>query len=329
MTDPVTDPASNPAPPPRAKIIFTSCCHHGRKVQPAWGWIVKQKPDLLLLLGDNVYAKQEGWDLGDLAQKYRARMADPVFRHAVDTVPTIATWDDHDLGPNNALGDTKAARAVGETGLERREEARLQFLSHLAPRGVNAAALQQPKGEIYCSYVLNGVLIIVLDGRFYRQDIREVGAEAEFLGPRQEAWLWQQLDRARSGGFLATVVCCGSTIGSNKQLGEDVSHYRRFYTQFAPRFARCPNPIFLSGDIHRNAFREHDGFVEGIASGVAQVRGRVVSEQFPDGLEETNNWGELMIWDDRAQFDFRITDYGRVEIPFPVGSQASTAAPDP
>jgi phosphodiesterase/alkaline phosphatase D-like protein len=310
---------------PRAKIIFTSCCHHKRSWQPAWAWIARQKPDLLLLLGDNVYARQEGWDISDLARKYRDRMASPTFRYAIDTIPTIATWDDHDLGPNNILGDSPAARAMGETGLERRQEARLLFLSHLAPRGIDPAALDQPKGEIYCSYVLNGILVIMLDGRFYRQDIREQGIGAEFLGPRQEAWLWQQFDRARNGDILATVVCCGSTIGASNNLGEDISHYRRFYAEFARRFTSCPNPIFLSGDIHRNAFRKHEGFVEGIASGVAQIRDRIVSDEFPDGREKTNNFGQLTIFEDRARFDFRVTDYGRVEEAFPIGRSAPNA----
>lgn len=287
-------------------------------MQPAWGWIAEQKPDLLLLLGDNIYAESDIWSVNDIAAKYRARLADPAFRYAIDRIPTIATWDDHDLGPNNAYGDSVAARTIGETGLERREAARLQFLSHLSPRGVDPAKLEQPKGEIYCSYDLNGVLIIVLDGRFYRQDIREVGAQAEFLGPTQEAWLWAQLERARTGDFLATIVACGSTISASKQLGEDISHYRRFYPEFEARFGKCPNPIFLSGDIHRNAFRRHPWFVEGIASGVAQTRARIVSDQFPEGVEETNNWGELTIFDNCARFDFRVTDYGRVEEWFPI-----------
>ncbi|MDA8746602.1 alkaline phosphatase D family protein [Litoreibacter sp.] len=305
-------------PEPKVCIAFTSCCHHKRKEQPAWAMIAARKPDLLLLLGDTVYAQHEGWHIDDLGQKYRDRLADPQFRSAIDTIPTLATWDDHDLGPNNAMGDSPEARTLGATGLERRQEARLLFHSHLAPRGVSADALDQPAGEIYCSYALNGVLVIVLDGRYYRQNIREVGANAAFLGAQQEAWLWQQFERAKNGEFLATVVCCGSTIDSNNELGEDISHYRAFYPEFARRFRDCPNPIFLSGDIHRSAFVRHEGFVEGIASGVAQIRPRTVSEEFPDGLEEINNWGELVIYDDCARFEYAVTDYGVIEERFPI-----------
>ncbi len=313
-------------PEPLARLTFTSCCHHKRTEQPAWGHIAERKSDLLLLLGDNVYAKQRGWDIADLAQRYRDRLSDPRFRRAIDNTAMIATWDDHDLGPNNALGDTPDARAIGETGMERREEARLLFLSHLSPRGVNPDALTHPAGEIYCSYELNGVLIIVLDGRYYRQDIREVGADAQFLGETQEAWLWSQLDRAQSGNYVATIVCCGSTINANKELGEDVSHYRRFYTEFAKRFRSCPNPIFLSGDIHSSAFVRHEGFVEAIASGVAQTRRREVSEEFPDGWEEINNWCELDIFENCARFNYRETDYGVIEEWFPIkGVTASRA----
>ncbi|MCY4333537.1 MAG: alkaline phosphatase D family protein [Litoreibacter sp.] len=299
-------------------MIFVSCCSPRRKEQPAWRWITARDPDLLLLLGDNIYAKNDGWDLADMAQKYRERLSDPEFRHAIDRIPTLATWDDHDIGPNNMAGDSAEARVIGETGLERREEARLQFLSHLSPRGVRADQLTRVKGEIYCSYLLNGVLVILLDGRFHRQNIREVGANGQFLGEAQEAWLWGQLERAQSESVVATVVCCGSTIDSSNQLGEDISHYRRFYTEFVPRFRACPNPIFLSGDIHRNAYVRHRGFVEGISSGVAQIRKRIVSETFPDGLEETNNYGMLEIFPDRARFTFGPTDYGVKEEVFPI-----------
>ncbi|MEM9583861.1 MAG: alkaline phosphatase D family protein [Pseudomonadota bacterium] len=311
-------------PEPLARIAFTSCCHHRRTEQPAWGLMAERKHDLILLLGDNVYAKQTGWDIADLAEKYRAHMSDPQFRQVIDHFPVIATWDDHDLGPNNALGDTANARALGKTGMERRQEARLLFLSHLSPRGINPDALDQPKGEIYLSYALNGVLIIVLDGRFYRQDIREHGADAQFLGAQQEAWLWSQLERAQSGDYLATVVCCGSTIDSNNALGEDIAHYRRFYLDFAARFRKCPNPIFLSGDIHRSAFVRHEGFVEGIASGVAQNRRRIVSDEFPDGMEETNNWGELHIYENCARFEYLVTDYGVIEEWFPITGVTQT-----
>lgn len=302
-----------------AKIIYTSCCSPDRVDQPAWAWIADRKPDLFLLLGDTVYARPDGWFIDDLAEKYRVRMSDPRLRRVIDQFPTLATWDDHDLGPNNSKGDTPQARALGYTGLERRQEARLQFLSHLSPRGVDPTRLTHPKGGIYCSYELNGVLVIVLDGRYFRQDILENGADAQFLGEAQEAWLWDQLQRAQDGDYLATVVACGSTINSSKQLGEDVSHYRRFYQAFEPRFKACPNPIFLSGDIHRNAYVRHDGFVEGIASGIAQTRRRRVSDVFPDGREEIDNFGELRIYADRAVFEFCITDYGVIEETFPIG----------
>ncbi len=285
--------------------------------------IADRKPDLLLLLGDNIYAEPTGWQVDDLAAKYAAKMADPQFRAAFDTIPTIATWDDHDLGPNNALGDSPEARAPGTTGLERRQEARLQFLTHLAPSGVDASALDHPAGQIYCSYTLNNVFIIVLDGRYYRQDIRTQGADAQFLGEDQEAWLWQQLDRARSGDYLATLVCCGSTINASKVLGEDVSHYRRFYAEFQTRFKACPNPIFLSGDIHQNTYRRHDGFFEAIASGVAQTRRRDLSEDFPDGVEEVDNFCELRLYEDCAVFEFCVTDYGVFEERFPITGAAN------
>ena len=152
----------------------------------------------------------------------------------------------------------------------------------------------------------------------FRKAARAGSADAQFLGEAQEQWLWDQLERAKRDRVVATVVCCGSTIDSSNQLGEDVSHYRRFYTEFVLRFSACPNPIFLSGDIHRNAYVRHRGFVEAISSGVAQIRERIVSDAFPDGREETNNYGLLEVYSDRARFYFGATDYGSKEELFPI-----------
>ena len=60
-------------------------------------------PQLLLLLGDNIYADTK--DMNVMRRKYAKLAAMPGFRALRDACPILATWDDHDLGANDAGSD--------------------------------------------------------------------------------------------------------------------------------------------------------------------------------------------------------------------------------
>ena len=60
-------------------------------------------PELTLLLGDNIYG--DTLDMNVLQAKYAKLAAMPGFQTLRQTCPILATWDDHDLGANDAGGD--------------------------------------------------------------------------------------------------------------------------------------------------------------------------------------------------------------------------------
>src|SRR6185436_20459420 len=81
--------------------------------QPIWGIIQHQCPDLLLLLGDNVYIGKEGYDPDPLVKipflrldmqkiilkaKYEALKKEDHFHNLTKKVDFLATWDNHDFG---------------------------------------------------------------------------------------------------------------------------------------------------------------------------------------------------------------------------------------
>lgn len=89
------------------KIAFTSCSKIGRNgqhKQPIWGIIRQQKPDFLLLLGDNVYSGKEGYEASIeikreiLTHKYVAQTNECHFKDLLSNVPYLAIWDNHDFG---------------------------------------------------------------------------------------------------------------------------------------------------------------------------------------------------------------------------------------
>lgn len=301
-----------------AKIHIASCAHVERRAtQPAWRAIADENPDMTLLLGDNIYS--EGWSHSVLRKQYLAQRNVPDYKHFRDTCFHMATWDDHDFGPNNALGGTAAAQQNGETGISRRDEARNLFLEFMANKVPDPSALTTVPDEIYCSYMLGTVFIIMLDGRYYREDVAD-GPDAEFLGPQQEAWLWDQFEIAKSKQVTATLVCCGSTISSSKTKSENLSLYSTFYEKFRTRFIQCPNPIYLAGDIHQNRIRIHDGFLEVISSGVAQRRNRPALSALLTGRrkQDLNNRAVLYIHNSHVRVTMHGSDNGDEAFDFPL-----------
>src|SRR5436305_1258001 len=84
---------------PLSRIGFGSCVHQDRP-QPIWTPIVAAKPELFLMLGDNIYADTE--DMALMRKMYAQLAAQPGFKKLRGACPILATWDDHDYGGNDA-----------------------------------------------------------------------------------------------------------------------------------------------------------------------------------------------------------------------------------
>lgn len=113
------------------KIAFTSCTRiEDFPEQPRWLDILEEDPDILILLGDNIYMDYGLWGAEPIGRpkhyspekfdriqqgKYEKQMAEPHFKKLLDHMKAkngfIATWDDHDFAWNDCLGkDPKAQK---------------------------------------------------------------------------------------------------------------------------------------------------------------------------------------------------------------------------
>ncbi|CAM3664411.1 MULTISPECIES: alkaline phosphatase D family protein [Pseudoalteromonas] len=81
------------------KILFGSCSHQDKAI-PIFDAINKEKADLFIFLGDNIYGDTN--DMQVLADKYQKLGAKPGFKALREQTPIIAMWDDHDFGQNDA-----------------------------------------------------------------------------------------------------------------------------------------------------------------------------------------------------------------------------------
>src|SRR3954466_10779067 len=85
---------------PLPRIAFGSCADQDKPL-PIFDTIAAARPELLLLLGDNMYADLDRAvkvtpDV--IRDKYRQLEAVPGFRKLKTTCPMLGTWDDHDYG---------------------------------------------------------------------------------------------------------------------------------------------------------------------------------------------------------------------------------------
>jgi len=143
-------------------IAFGSCADQDHP-QPIWAAINAESPDLFVFLGDNIYGDTEDMDV--MRDKYRRLASIPGFAELRTSTPTIAIWDDHDFGENDA-------------GLEypKKEESRqvmLDFWDEPADSarrtcedGIYTAYEYGPKGK--------RVQIILLDLRWNRTALQAV-----------------------------------------------------------------------------------------------------------------------------------------------------------
>ncbi len=243
------------------KIAIASCCkirgQKSQKDQPAWQSIEEERPDLVLLLGDNVYMRQSGprWDLRQLKSVYEVQFREPHFASLLDNVPYMATWDDHDFGPNDSRGASERDKPY---------RARSRRLFHRFMKdGIN-----NNRPEVYCSHVVNDVKVIMLDVRYYRTGLRQ--RNPTILGSKQERWLWRELDHNSKFTVVGSGTCLESGAPRDKW-----SAYRDAYARLREHLKQVPRLLFVSGDLHKNTFKTHDGFFEVISSGIGRKeRGR-------------------------------------------------------
>jgi len=188
-------PASGGEPPAEllaTRIALGSCVKQDRPM-PIWSAVRDFQPDVLLMLGDNIYGDTE--DMAELRAKYGRLAADPGFARVRAAVPIVAVWDDHDYGVND-----------GGREYPRKRESQQVFCDFF---GIPADAAVRTQEGIHRSLLIGPpgrrVQFICLDTRFHRSPLASrpmlewvkgkgpyvpsADPEATVLGAAQWAWL--------------------------------------------------------------------------------------------------------------------------------------------
>lgn len=237
------------------RIAFGSCADQA-KPQPIWDDVVAAKPDLFLLVGDNIYADTE--DMAVMAEKYAQLAAKPGYQKLLETCPVLATWDDHDFGENDG----------GAWYPKRRESQQIMLDFFKVP----ADSPRRRREGVYDAFVFGPegkrVQVILLDTRYFKsratpdtrskeekQQLNIVGwyvpnhdPAATMLGDAQWRWLEEQLREPAEVRLIVSSVQVIADERGMESWGNFPRERRRLYDLIARTKAR--NVCFLSGDVH-------------------------------------------------------------------------------
>jgi len=191
------------------RLAFGSCARQDQE-QPIWTAIEAQDPQLFLFLGDNIYADTR--DMNVMAYQYQMLAAKPGFQRIRRRCRTLAIWDDHDFGENDAGGDypmKEQSRRLfcdfwGEPADSPRRSRSGVFVSYLFGQDPRRVQVIMPD----LRYNRTPLQLQDLGGRAYTDRAREwnqmgvavpgpyqrnPSPQATMLGERQWQWLEAQL----------------------------------------------------------------------------------------------------------------------------------------
>ena len=223
----------------RVKVALASCMRDTRAEfqAPMWKAMEEQRPDLLFLLGDNVYVDDETEFFGGVTEEriwrryVETRLTLDLY-HYKRLIPTIATWDDHDFGLNNTYGATPW-----------RDVSSRVFRTLYAQDAIMPEVAWGP--GIATSYSAYGQRFYLMDNRSFRE-MRYLGRH--HWGTNQEEWLFGSLGSASAPGWVLT----GSQVFGGYRTGWafEENHPAQLRKVLA-RLQKIEAPVlFGSGDVH-------------------------------------------------------------------------------
>jgi alkaline phosphatase D len=196
------------------KIAFGSCVDQDKPV-PIFDTMAATKPDVLLLIGDNMYAdldKKIKVTPDVIREKYQQMAKVPGFVKLKAASGTIlGTWDDHDYGKNDAGVDW-----------EHKDAAQKEFHDFFdtpqddprrKQKGIYHSTIFGPAGK--------RVQVILLDTRYFRSPLKKGAFDpktritpylpntdegATMLGDEQWKWLGEQLKKPAEVRLLVSSI---------------------------------------------------------------------------------------------------------------------------
>jgi len=232
---------------PITRIHFGSCIKQDQPM-PILQTLLKERPALFLMIGDNIYADTE--DMNVMRAKYAKLNADPGFSLLRATCPILATWDDHDFGVNDGGAD-----------YPKKKEAQKIFSDFW---GDPLSSPRRKREGIFDAHIIGPkwrrVQIILLDTRYFRGPLktgpRRVGGPyypnhdpaVPMLGEAQWKWLEVQLRQPAELRLIASSIQFIAAAAGQETWSNLPAERQRMIDLIAK--TKANGVVFLSGDRH-------------------------------------------------------------------------------
>lgn len=238
--------------PHPVRVLTASCLydHFLAESRPMWKAAINAKPDMIMLIGDNVYAEiSNGRFPSPLDEKalwirYSETFFALDFYKAKTLIPTIVTWDDHDYGMKD-----------GDKNNPHQAESKKVMEAFFA-QDPNAAYPQFAQGPgVSSKFDAFGYRFLLLDDRSFRTPKQanplvvdpSVPAQTHF-GAEQEAWIFSNVKESK---FPIWLISGDQWFGGYHRFESYEGTHPLSFKSFLKNLYGSREPIFfLSGDRH-------------------------------------------------------------------------------
>ena len=225
---------------PRLAVISCTSDRMTDIQESQWNRVAQQKPDLLLLIGDNVYVDaRKGKDPLPpitepliLQRYFETRQSLELYKFKV-LIPTLAGWDDHDYGGNNS-----------HRNFAYREQS-LNIFKTFFPQSKNNLVLESgPGASTLAKY--GDQFFVFLDDRMFRSE--KGHSDETHFGREQEDWFYKILKREKGPFWL---ISGDQFFGGYHEFESYEGDHPRSFKTFLEKIKSSKKTVaFLSGDRH-------------------------------------------------------------------------------
>ncbi|MCP3929564.1 MAG: alkaline phosphatase family protein [Bacteroidetes bacterium] len=226
-------------------IAFGSC-NRQELPQIMWPYILENKPELWVWLGDNIYGDTEDMEL--MESKYRQAKFCEEYQEFRKECPVIGIWDDHDYGVND-----------GGKEFPKKEESKQLMLDFLdVPK--SAKVRSYPGAHQSYTFGKKGrkIKFILLDARWFRDSLKNnrgsyqryfPNETGDVLGEAQWSWLEEELTKSDA---QLHIIASGIQMIPEEQGFEKWANFpvarKRFFELLVK--TKPEKTILFSGDRH-------------------------------------------------------------------------------
>ena len=200
---------------------------------PIWSELLSFKPDMVFLIGDNIYADQYIYSVSmeNLSRRYKETLRTLNLYKSKRLVPILAIWDDHDYGLNNGDKHFKYKKEMQKLFRG------FFFLPEEGPhleRGPGVSFLLKTKYQKF----------FFMDDQSFRDSFKE----GSLWGKAQEHWLTEGLSLSPKPSWIIS----GSQIFGRHHVFESYEKdFPNSFKKMMKKIGESKSPaLFLTGDRH-------------------------------------------------------------------------------